>query len=156
MILLFDATAVETEEVLAAISQLSDKRFLLLFNKIDLIEQPVREALAGRFAQFEPLFASARDLIGIDQVLSSIHDRILGSKESVPLEHTLTNRRHFDAMNASLEALQNVEAGLGDEQSFELLAFDLRRCISHLEGILGKVTSEDLLAEIFGRFCIGK
>lgn len=155
MILLFDAASVSVEEIEQAISQIGDRRFLLVFNKIDLVDSQQRDSLSKQFAQYEPHYISAKDLTGIDAVLEAVYMIILGS-DSMPLEHTLTNRRHYDAVTTALESLQAVESALGKEQSFELLAFDLRQSIDRLETILGKVTNEDLLAEIFGRFCVGK
>ena len=156
LVLLFDASEVDVGDVERAIALVAEKRFLLVFNKVDLVDTARRESLSQLYAPRDPLFLSAREISGIEPLLDAIHARVLDSHAPPNLAHTLTNRRHYDAVNSALNSLARVESGLIAAQSSELLAFDLRQCIDQLEGILGKVTNEDLLAEIFGRFCIGK
>jgi tRNA modification GTPase len=68
----------------------------------------------------------------------------------------VTNARHVDALQKArtslLEAKKAIDLGI----SGELLAIDLRRAQHHLGEITGRITTEDLLGSIFGRFCIGK
>lgn len=71
-------------------------------------------------------------------------------------ELIVTNSRHYDALRASGEALMRLREGLKEGISADFLAQDLREAIYHLGEITGKVTSEDLLHNIFSRYCIGK
>jgi tRNA modification GTPase len=54
------------------------------------------------------------------------------------------------------ESLQQVLENMDNKQTGELLAFDIRKAIYHLGEIVGDVTTDDLLANIFSKFCIGK
>ncbi len=65
-------------------------------------------------------------------------------------------RRHLDALNRAHEILERGLEALRVDAAGELLADDLRRAHDQLGEIVGSVTSDELLGEIFARFCIGK
>ena len=71
-------------------------------------------------------------------------------------EILVTNARHADALRRSSEALRRSISALDNNLSAELLAEDLRAAISHISEITGEITTDEILGEIFGRFCIGK
>jgi len=68
----------------------------------------------------------------------------------------ITNLRHYTALNQTAQALEAVLNGLDTGITGELLAFDIRSSLHHLGEIVGEVTTDDLLANIFSKFCIGK
>ena len=71
-------------------------------------------------------------------------------------ETVVTNLRHYNALASSRDALQRLLRGLGFPLSPDLLAQDLRLALWHIGSITGEVSSDEILGEIFGRFCIGK
>lgn len=71
-------------------------------------------------------------------------------------EILVTNARHADALRRSAEALRRSISALDNNLSAELLAEDLRAAISHISEITGEITTDEILGEIFGRFCVGK
>jgi tRNA modification GTPase len=68
----------------------------------------------------------------------------------------VTNTRHVEALTKARNALQDAKRAIDAGISGELLAIDLRRAQHHLGEITGRITTDDLLGSIFGRFCIGK
>lgn len=68
----------------------------------------------------------------------------------------LTNMRHFQAVNRALDCITRVRQGLTDDTPTDLLSQDTRECIHHLSDILGEVTTDQVLQNIFSHFCIGK
>ena len=68
----------------------------------------------------------------------------------------MTNARHAKALKESSEALGKVSAGLDAGIPTDLLAEDLREALSLLGTITGEICSNEILGEIFSRFCIGK
>ena len=68
----------------------------------------------------------------------------------------LARRRHLQALSDAAEHLQQGKAQLLGAWAGELLAEELRLAQQHLGTITGEFTADDLLGEIFGRFCIGK
>lgn len=71
-------------------------------------------------------------------------------------EVTLTNLRHVQALNATEEALSRAEAGLSSGTTADWIAQDIRQALHQLGLITGQITTDDLLENIFSKFCIGK
>ena len=69
---------------------------------------------------------------------------------------SVSNSRHFEALNKAFEALTQVRYGMDAELSTDLLAIDLREALHYMGEITGEVSTDDLLGNIFANFCIGK
>jgi len=67
-----------------------------------------------------------------------------------------SNLRHFEALSKALKELKTIQTGLTNRIPSDLIAIDLRQALYHLGTITGQVTTQDILENIFGRFCIGK
>ena len=68
----------------------------------------------------------------------------------------VTNIRHYEALSNALQAIEKVEEGMQMHLSGDLLAIDIRETLYHLGSITGEVSNEEVLGNIFSRFCIGK
>lgn len=163
LLAVFDVTLLTGDVSSAAIEELdslmvdcTDRNVILLLNKIDLVEKSEQSEIAQRFASYDPKLISAKQLLGIDALLSDLDKWISMSLLDSGDENVLTNERHYLAVSYAASLISQVKEKLAEDVSFEFLAFDLRRAIEQLEEILGKITNEDMLAEIFSRFCIGK
>ena len=66
------------------------------------------------------------------------------------------NLRHFDALNRAKENLQYARKSIDEKLTGEFIAVDLRNAENALSEIIGKVTTEDILNNIFTKFCVGK
>ena len=71
-------------------------------------------------------------------------------------ETIVTNTRHLQALTLAGENLKRAQEGLANDLPGDLMAQDIRQCLYHLGEITGEVTADDLLGNIFGKFCIGK
>ena len=69
---------------------------------------------------------------------------------------TVSNIRHYDALNRAIESLNRAKENLQKEVSGELVAFELRDALQSLGEITGEVSNEEVLGSIFSKFCIGK
>ena len=75
----------------------------------------------------------------------------------VQAENTIiTNARHYHALKEVDRSLTDIENGLNNKLTGDLLALDIRRCLYYIGEITGEVSNEDLLDYIFSKFCIGK
>ncbi|MCB9183844.1 MAG: tRNA uridine-5-carboxymethylaminomethyl(34) synthesis GTPase MnmE [Flavobacteriales bacterium] len=115
-----------------------------VLNKADLAPK----ALSGTLA------ISAKKGEGLD----ALKQRFLELVNSTATQGDIvvTNARHVDALTKARQALLDARAAIEQGISGELLAVDLRRAQYHLGEITGRITPDDLLGSIFGRFCIGK
>jgi len=64
--------------------------------------------------------------------------------------------RHYESLQETRKALNDVATGVEQSVSNDLLALDIRQALHHLGEITGEITTEDLLDNIFSKFCIGK
>ena len=64
--------------------------------------------------------------------------------------------RHYEALTRALESIHRVQEGLAAQLSGDFVSQDLRECLFHLSDIVGEVTTDQVLANIFQHFCIGK
>lgn len=71
-------------------------------------------------------------------------------------QYIVTNARHYEALKNVSDSLQRVLDGFRDGIPTVLIATDVRQAIYWLGQITGRITPEDILGEIFSRFCIGK
>lgn len=98
---------------------------------------------------------SAKNGQNIPYLTEKLFETALGADVSTG-GTVITNARHYDALRRADEALNDVLTGLSAGISGDFLAQDIRRALSHLGEISGEVGVEDLLGNIFGKFCIGK
>ena len=144
-ILVIDATLGETKEDRAILSRLPPgQRCLHAYNKSDLAGQA-----SGRSGDTVTLSAKTGE--GLDALRAAIAEAIgwQGDSEGV----FMARARHLDAMRLAEAGLQQAATQLLRQ---ELFAEELRRAHEALMSITGEITSDDLLGEIFSRFCIGK
>lgn len=144
-ILVIDATLGETKEDRAILSRLPPGlRCLHAYNKSDLAGQA-----SGRSGDMVTLSAKTGE--GLDALRAAIAEAIgwQGDSEGV----FMARARHLDAMRLAEAGLQQAATQLLRQ---ELFAEELRRAHEALMSITGEITSDDLLGEIFSRFCIGK
>jgi tRNA modification GTPase len=101
------------------------------------------------------LSISARTGKGLDTLQRTLLSEVEAMR-SGPGDIVVTNARHVDALRKAKAALEDARKAIDLGISGELLAIDLRRAQHHLGEITGRITTDDLLGSIFGRFCIGK
>ncbi len=120
-----------------------------LFNPSTL--QPINPIL--RQENFIPV--SAINQMNIEYLKEKLYESALSGK--VSLENTIvTNARHYEALQHAHDSLKAALQGLNDNITGDFLALDIRRALAYLGEITGEVGVEDLLENIFSRFCIGK
>ena len=125
-----------------------------VFNKIDVVGEQVLDAHLDNHCR--PVNISAKQKIGIDTLKQLMYDRAVG--EQLETENTIvTNARHHAILLKIAESLEDIEYGMDNQLTGDLLAIDIRRCLHFLGEITGKIeVDRDILGTIFGKFCIGK
>ena len=125
--------------------------YIKIGNKVDKAHPELLETLKDK--DFILISASHKTNLQAlkDQVLSRIHIREVGQGDVL-----VTNLRHYQKLLETRESLERVLSGLASGVTGDFLAMDIRQALYHLGEITGEITSEDLLANIFSKFCIGK
>ena len=136
-------------------------KLIIALNKSDLdgtvlTTNEIREALKNcKISSEVPILPiSAKNGTGIDALLKELQKTVAADDETDNV--MITNLRHCEALTKAADSSQRVISGLQDNLSGDLIAQDLRETIFHLGTITGNITSQDILTNIFSRFCIGK
>lgn len=136
-------------------------KLIIALNKSDLdgtvlTTNEIREALKDcKISSEVPILPiSAKNGTGIDTLLKELQKTVAANDETDNV--MITNLRHCEALTKAADTSQRVISGLQDNLSGDLIAQDLRETIFHLGTITGNITSQDILTNIFSRFCIGK
>jgi tRNA modification GTPase len=128
-------------------------QLLVVGNKIDFENL---EELKQEFADVPAIqFISAKEQKNIDvlktKLVSLFDTRTVNTTDTI-----VTNSRHVNSLNKAQEALTKVNEGLSANIQSDFLALDIRYALEALGEITGQVTNDDLLGNIFSKFCIGK
>ena len=155
IIYLFDLANLDVVEMNQEINQLENTGvpFLKLGNKVDQVGESVVENLQKQHADM--LFLSAKS----PKQVEKLKERIL---ELVNLDKfkrgdtVVTNIRHYDSLLQTKNSLDQVIEGINNQVTNDFVSMDIRQALHHLGEITGEITTDDLLANIFSKFCIGK
>ena len=161
------------------------KPTILVMNKIDLVQpttddrRPTTSIAKNRYresnadasdfsehrdnSQFFILHSSFSHVVetsalsgtGIDDLAGAVADLLLGGTAAAS-ERMITNPRHRDALGRAAASLRDALDGHASGAPPELLAVDLTAALASFGEVTGETIGEDLLSEIFSRFCIGK
>jgi tRNA modification GTPase len=128
-------------------------QLLVVGNKIDF---EVLDDLKQEFADVPHIqFISAKEHKNID-VLKSTLVSLFDTRTVNTTDTIVTNSRHVSSLTKAQEALNKVNEGLSSNIQSDFLALDIRYALEALGEITGQVTNDDLLGNIFSKFCIGK
>lgn len=134
-------------------SQDSNEDFISEFNEDKIIRVRNKIDLVAKAENVDGLGISAKNNIGIDALKTAI---VAKAKVKKQADTMLTNLRHYEHLIKANEALTEVLNGLDIGITGDFLAQDIRLSLHHLGEITGMISSDDLLANIFSKFCIGK
>ncbi|WP_286733545.1 MULTISPECIES: tRNA uridine-5-carboxymethylaminomethyl(34) synthesis GTPase MnmE [Sphingobacterium] len=153
IIYLFDPTQDKVEEVQAQIPEIERLQipFVTIINKSDLLSEAQKEV----YNVLNPLYISAKEQIGVEELKDELINRVhLGNLNTDDV--MVTNIRHVEALQKTADSLERVIYGIDNPVTSDFLAMDIRQALYHLGEITGSVSTDDLLDNIFSKFCIGK
>ncbi len=137
-------------DILAELDDINEKKIIQVYNKVDLLgKEAMRQE--GDEARIY-LSAKSGNVEVLKQELITFAREQYDTRNAV----TISNTRHYEALVRAQEAIQRVQDGLQMQISGEFLSMDLQDCLSALGEITGQITSQEVLNNIFGKFCIGK
>lgn len=158
---------IDSADAISQLTLLSDKilprcehkQLILVFNKVELINETQKNELASQFSEhigseIESIFISAKQRLHTDE----LQQRLVAAAHLPTVTQNdviVTNVRHYEALTRALDAIHRVQEGLDANISGDFLSQDIRECIFHLSDIAGEVTNDMVLQNIFAHFCIG-
>lgn len=158
IVYLFDVHELTSKELQKEIDEIKEhlnerSQLIIVGNKIDKEDLVYTER---EFAAFKDiLFISAKERINMDALRRRFVE-LFDSRTINVTETVVTNVRHMQALHNAGSALEKVYDSLTKNVSGEFISVDIKTALHHLGLITGEVTNEDLLQNIFSKFCIGK
>ncbi|NLN96132.1 MAG: tRNA uridine-5-carboxymethylaminomethyl(34) synthesis GTPase MnmE [Bacteroidales bacterium] len=129
-----------------------DKRIILIGNKTDLLVEIPHDF--KELVEYETIFISSKRKENINLIIDSL---LLSVEQGITdTDILVSNARHLQALQQALKAIQSVEEGFLIGLSTDLISLDIRIALHQLGEITGKITTDDILSNVFSKFCIGK
>ena len=154
LIYMFDAAEITIEDLNSDLENLQKPgiTMLVVANKADLLSE---EQLLSLPHTQSAIIISAKQKQHIDELKHKIYSSAI--KHQLRGDETLvTNIRHLEALQKTESALIRLLEGIDTQVTSDFLAMDIKQALHYLGEITGTVTTDDLLDNIFSKFCIGK
>ena len=156
ILMVLDGSDVLTDDDKHLLSLVADKRAIIIVNKIDLPQTLDVGELENLILNVPITFVSAVDESGLHELKSAIRDAVF-HKDSEPADPIFVTRAwQKNAIKKTMESLKYALKSIQTGMSAELIAVDLRGALESLGEITGENASQEILDQIFSRFCIGK
>ena len=151
---LFDLSTEPITEIFQEINRLENQGipFIVVGNKSDIADQEVIDTVAK---DPRAVIISADQKKNLETLKAKVVE-IVNLKSFKTGNTIVTNMRHYQALVSTSESLEAVLTGIDSQVTNDFLAMDIRQSLHHLGEITGEITTDDLLDNIFSKFCIGK
>ncbi len=155
-----DSSTVLDKDDKEILELLKYKKMVILLNKTDLkqitTEEKMRKVIKEKEIEVPVLSISAKKGIGIENLEKIVKDLFFSGEISFNDEIYITNVRHKSLLQSALKSLSNVKKSIEDDMPEDFYYIDLMSAYEELGRIIGEAVGEDLVNEIFSRFCMGK
>lgn len=141
------------------ISLIGDKNAVVLLNKTDLKNVVTEEKimdLIGPDKKIRIIRTSTKDHTGMDLFENTVKDMFFEGKIQNNNEIIITSLRHKEALQSALESLKMVQQSISNGMEEDFYSIDLMSAYAELGKIIGEEVGDDLVEEIFSKFCMGK
>lgn len=156
VILVLDASEQLLQEDYEIIELIESKKVIAVLNKTDLGLTIDEKHLADLFGQDNVIEMSVKDRIGIDILEERIKGLVFHGRLSIKKNSMVTSIRHKSLLDRALESMDRALSSIEDEIPVDLVSVDIKEAWSFLGAIIGNTVEEDIMKEIFSKFCIGK
>ncbi len=156
VILVLDASDHLLHEDYEIIELIKAKKVIAVLNKTDLGLNINEEYLTGLFGVDNVIKMSVKNRIGINLLEDQIKGLVFQGKLSINKNSMVTSIRHKNLLDRALESMVRALSSIDDEIPIDLVSVDIREAWSCLGAITGDTVEEDIIKEIFSKFCIGK
>ena len=156
IIAIIDASKELTKEDMEILSLAESKKAIIILNKIDLEqkikpENPKLEVFGNNIINL-----SAKNKIGLESLYEKITDMFNLNEINFDNDIVITNERHKNLISKAIENLKKAEESLDNNMPVDIIFISLKDVLSNLGTITGEEAGEEIINEIFARFCLGK
>lgn len=157
VLVMMDAGAGVQEEDLEIIEQVKTRKFILLVNKVDIASQEEINQITSKFQGAERIIhTSTKEGTGIEELEKTIEEMFLKGEINAENDILVTNVRHKDLIDKALTGISEACAAYEAGMPLDCITIDIKNAAESLGQITGESVNDDVMNEIFSRFCIGK
>lgn len=156
IIAIFDSTKELTSEDIEILELIKNKKSIIILNKIDL--EPVLQENDTRLQEASKhiIKISALNYIGIEKLQEEITELFNLNEINLDNEVVITNIRHKNLITKAIENVKKAKETVANEMPLDIIAIFIKDILEDLGNITGEIVSEDIINEIFSKFCLGK
>ena len=159
VILMLDSSNSLQAEDLDLIEKVKGRKTLVILNKKDLGQklkkEQIEEAAAGA-GSIKIVETSVTEGVGIDEIEDAVEEFVMSGKLAQKDSLLISNVRHKELLEDTLSAVKDAIAAAESGSALDFIEIDVRRAYQAVGEITGETVSEDILQEVFSRFCLGK
>ena len=155
IIYVVDSSVVLDDNDYDIINFIKDKKAIILLNKSDLASKVSADDIK-KLVDKTVISVSAKESLGIDELSDTIKDMFFDGEVSFNDEIYITNIRHKKLLSDAKESLKLVMNSIDDDMPEDFYSIDLMSAYESLGLIIGESVEDDLMDEIFSKFCMGK
>lgn len=155
ILMLIDSSVSLDDSDIEIIKYIDDKNCIILLNKSDL---PVKTTIedVNKYTGKTVMQISSKDETGIKEFKEKIEEMFISGNTGYNDEIVITNERHLYLIDKTTESLNMVLDGINQKIPEDLISIDLMNSYDSLGSITGEKTDDDIIEEIFSKFCMGK
>ena len=156
IIAIFDSSKDLTDEDMEILNLIKGKKVIILLNKIDLNPQ-IDENDSRLLAVSQDIIkVSALNNLGIDKLYEKVTDLFNLDQINLDNEVLITNLRQKNLITKAIEHIQETKNTMSNNMPLDIVAISIKEILEDLGSITGDEVSEDIIDEIFSKFCLGK
>ncbi len=156
IIAIFDSSKEFSEEDIKILNIAKNKKSIIILNKSDLVQKINNENPKLKDFNQNIITLSAKNKTGLEKLFEKITDMFNLNEINLDNDIIITNQRHKNLILKALENLNKAEKILKDGMPVDILEISLKDVLGNLSAITGEEAGEEILNEIFARFCLGK
>ena len=155
ILLIIDSSSDLSEEDYELFDFIKDKKAIILLNKVDLIGK-INASDIHHYSEHPVIEISAREELGIEQLKNQVEQMFLSGFLTFNDEVTITNERHKGLLYEAEKSLKLVLSSIDHQMPEDFFSIDLMNAYDCLGRIIGEQIDDDVVNEIFSKFCMGK
>lgn len=156
IIAIFDSTRELDDEDIEILNIVKTKKSIIVLNKIDLEAKIDENTEIIKNSSENIVKMSVLNKIGIENLYSKISEMFNLNEINVDSENIVTNVRHKNSIDKAIRSIEKVENILNENIGTDIITMYIKEVLEYLGEITGESVSEDIINEIFSKFCLGK
>lgn len=156
IIAIFDSSKELSKEDIEILEILKNKKSIIILNKIDLEPKLNEETSELKELNKKIIKISALNNIGIEELYDEIANLFNLNEINLDNEIMITNLRHKALISKALESISKTKDAITNNMPIDIISIFIKDILENLSNITGEIVSEDIIDEIFAKFCLGK